>query len=370
LSWPEFCASWAARWDDVLAQADNTSPFLTLEWLAAWWSAFGEPGSEQILVVAHDDGPPEAFVFLRRSAERHAGIALRTLRSWVNSHGQRAVLVRIGDPRTVANALLAHWCRERRAWDVIRLDGCEVDSAVGPALVEVSTARGLPACIAREWEHSRIAIDRSWSEFYGGIPKKVRSKQERLGRRLAERGACTWLPAREPGEVADAFERYLELERRSWKQRGGETIADDATLAAFYREVVARMGERQRCQVDLLCFEGKPIAGIVSLLAGGRLLTLKTSYDMAFAHYSPGGWLGYQPLIEDAFERRLSLVDFYCSRPFSRRWTREVDRYCDVALFSPTLRGRAAARARAWKGWLRDRVRATRGLPAAEEAAS
>ncbi len=371
LTWPEFRASWEGRWEDLLSEAGNTSPFLTLEWLAAWWSAFGEPGSEQILVVAHPDGLPAGVVFLCRSTERHAGFAVRTLRGWVNSHCERAGLVRIGDPRAVAEALLAHWCRERGAWDQIRLDGCDLDSALGRALVEASLARGVPASIAREWEHSRIAIDRPWSEFYRAIPPKVRHEQERLARRLAEKGPCAWRSAREPAEVLEAFEAYLELERRSWKTGGGETIASDARLVAFYRDAVARMAERRRCQVDLLCFEGAPIGGVVSLLFGGRLLTLKTSYDQAFGRYSPGGWLTFRPLIEDAFERRLSLVDFYGFRPFLRRWTQEVDRYCDVALFSPTLRGRTAARVREWKGWLRERARAMARAPApAQEPAA
>ncbi|MBO6903262.1 MAG: GNAT family N-acetyltransferase [Rhizobiaceae bacterium] len=113
----------------------------------------------------------------------------------------------------------------------------------------------------------------------------------RLRRRLQEKGAVEYHVARSADDIRLGVETFLTLEARGWKGRERTAMAIDRFRAAFAREAVFRLAERDLCRVHTLTLSGQPIACLIVFIENGIAYTWKTAYDEAYAAYSPGALL-------------------------------------------------------------------------------
>ena len=110
----------------------------------------------------------------------------------------------------------------------------------------------------------------------------------RLRRRLADHGRLEYVVARAPDEIRIGVEAFLTLEARGWKGRERSAMAVDRFRAAFAREAVHRLAERDLCRVHSLTLDGEVIACLIVFIENGIAYTWKTAYDEKYAMYSPG----------------------------------------------------------------------------------
>ncbi len=110
----------------------------------------------------------------------------------------------------------------------------------------------------------------------------------RLLRRLGELGEVTFDEAREPADVRRRTEEFLALETKGWKGRSGTAMTIDRYRAAFTREALYNLAQRDMCRIHSLNLNGKAIASLVVMREGATAYTWKTAYDESFAKWSPG----------------------------------------------------------------------------------
>ncbi|MGB8817288.1 MAG: GNAT family N-acetyltransferase [Rhizobiaceae bacterium] len=113
----------------------------------------------------------------------------------------------------------------------------------------------------------------------------------RLLRRLGELGEVTFGEWRDPVDVRRRTEEFLALETKGWKGRTGTAMTIDRYRAAFTREALYNLAERDMCRIHTLDLNGKAIASLIVMREAGVAYTWKTAYDEAFARYSPGSLL-------------------------------------------------------------------------------
>jgi CelD/BcsL family acetyltransferase involved in cellulose biosynthesis len=113
----------------------------------------------------------------------------------------------------------------------------------------------------------------------------------RMRRRLAEQGTLEYRVARSADDIRVGVEAFLTLEARGWKGRERTAMAIDRFRAAFAREAVHRLAERDLCRVHSLTLDGAVIACLIVFIENGVAYTWKTAYDEAYAAYSPGALL-------------------------------------------------------------------------------
>jgi hypothetical protein len=65
-------------------------------------------------------------------------------------------------------------------------------------------------------------------------------------------------------------------------------MAVDRYRAAFAREAVHRLAERDLCRIHLLMLNGEAVACLVVFIEAGVAYTWKTAYDERYSAYSPG----------------------------------------------------------------------------------
>jgi len=110
----------------------------------------------------------------------------------------------------------------------------------------------------------------------------------RLRRRLEETGRVEHHVARTAAEIRLGVEAFLSLEAAGWKGRERSALATDRYRAAFAREAVHRLAERDLCRIHTLTLDGKVIACLIVFIESGIAYTWKTAYDEAYSAYSPG----------------------------------------------------------------------------------
>ena len=167
--------------------------------------------------------------------------------------------------------------------------------------------------------------------FERALPGKRLKEWRRLRRRLDERGGLVLRSTGDPAELADAVERFLALEPKSWKGRGGAPLVAEPERAAFARSMLSSLAAEGKLRIDSLENSGAPIAMGVVLFSTRRAFYWKTAYDEAFAEFSPGVLLTLDlsrkqqddpmieatdscaieghPMIDRLWPQRLALVD-------------------------------------------------------------
>jgi CelD/BcsL family acetyltransferase involved in cellulose biosynthesis len=120
------------------------------------------------------------------------------------------------------------------------------------------------------------------------LPARRRKEYGRQLRRLANGGRAEQESVADPEAVIAAFDEFLALEAAGWKGAGGTAMAARAETREFAREAVARLAGEGAVRIQALRFEGRMIAGLVSILSGGAAVAWKIAYDESFARFSPG----------------------------------------------------------------------------------
>ncbi|MBO6724054.1 MAG: GNAT family N-acetyltransferase [Rhizobiaceae bacterium] len=169
----------------------------------------------------------------------------------------------------------------------VRLDG-----PFANILRSFASSRDLTLVTTNEIDRPFLESDLDPDDY---LREAVRShhlrEYRRQRRRLQEQGSVEYQVARTPDDVRLGVETFLTLEAAGWKGRERTAMAIDRFRAAFAREAVYRLAERDLCRVHTLSVGGKPIACLIVFIENGVAYTWKTAYDEAYSGYSPGAQL-------------------------------------------------------------------------------
>ena len=169
----------------------------------------------------------------------------------------------------------------------VRLDG-----PFATILRSFASSRDLTLVTTNEIDRPFLESDLDPDDY---LRKAVRShhlrEYRRQRRRLQEQGPVEHTVARTPDDIRLGVETFLTLEAGGWKGRERTAMAIDRFRAAFAREAVYRLAERDLCRVHTLSVGGKPIACLIVFIENGVAYTWKTAYDEAYSGYSPGAQL-------------------------------------------------------------------------------
>lgn len=213
------------------------------------------------------------------------------IRAWAHPFGPLGTpLVDGDDPVGVLEDFFAMLARPHlNLPKVFAVPETYLDGPFAAALNAVAEARNLPLVVAHRLDRPFLQSDLD-GEAYLRQSLRTHHYREfrRLKRRLAERGRLEHHTARQPDEIRHGIETFLTLEASGWKGRERTAMAADRYRAAFAREAVHRLAERDLCRIHTLLLDEKPIASLVVFVESGMAYTWKTAYDEDYAAFSPG----------------------------------------------------------------------------------
>ncbi len=279
-----------AWWDDALRRMPAPSVFITPEFIECSLRHLSGPGDEPWFVVVRRGDTPVGLLPLVRSTRRHAGLPVKVLSHAGTLNGDRPGLVHLVDAGAVWQAALQALFERHADWQL--LDLRELDEGAWP----------LDSSAFAPWQrHHRLHIERkvwthagylplagTWDDYLASRSRNARQDFRRRERRLHEDHPDVHIEVIDaPAQIAAAFDRYLAIEARGWKQTANVGLWSDLREHDLHRDLLPRLATSARASVWLLRAGDTDIAGLVRLRQGGIVYERHSTYDPEFARYSP-----------------------------------------------------------------------------------
>jgi CelD/BcsL family acetyltransferase involved in cellulose biosynthesis len=248
----------AARHDwEALAPATR-NPFLTWEWAAAWWRAFGARRTLALYRVRDADGRVAAVLPLYR-ADRGPVPLLRFL-----GHGPADELGPVCAPerRDAVLALVPEIARRtlpRRG--VVLLERLPAGSLAGA---------GIRGRVIREEPTPVLPVGgRSWDEWLGTRSRNLRAQIRSRERRITREHRLEFAVTEDPRRLASDFDTFLRLHEARWAAGADRSVAFAGSREAFHRDFAARALRRGWLRLWTALVDGEPVAAGYCLRFGG-----------------------------------------------------------------------------------------------------
>jgi len=274
---PSAFAALADRWRAVLATDPSATVFHTPQYLATWWTEFGDAANAHILEIG-DGSQPVAIAPLALWPDgvmRFAGDHDTTdYRGPVSSPDQRDA---------VAAAILDAVADE--PWRTFDMDGLAADSGWAEAFTRAAKAAGYGVAEESPEACPRIAIPGSYEDYLSSLPGKLRHEIQRKGRRLErDAGAYTIRLANEQS-LDDDLEKFFAMHRSSDGPKGRFMHEGMATFFGSFAWMLFSQGW---LRLALLEIAGEPWAGLYAFCYAGSSGVWNSAYDHRRRDLSPG----------------------------------------------------------------------------------
>ena len=161
--------------------------------------------------------------------------------------------------------------------------------AAASAIRQVAIGRNLPV-VTTERKGRPILQSKLDGDAYvqQSLGAHHRRDFQRMERNLGKMGKLEYTESRHPDDVRRRTEEFLSLEASGWKGRRRTAMAVDRFRAAFAREALYCLAERDMCRIHTLDLDGRAIASLVVMRESGIAYTWKTAFDENYAKFSPG----------------------------------------------------------------------------------
>ncbi|MCT7377460.1 GNAT family N-acetyltransferase [Chelativorans salis] len=278
--------------DHLAARAMEPNVFFNPRFLAPAMPRLEDREVRLAVIRDGDEEKSRLRLLVPFSIERPAiPIGATVMRTWSNPFGPLGTpLVDCDDPVGVLEDFFAMLARPHlKLPKVFVLPETRFDGPFAATLRTVAEACNLPLVTASEAERPFLESDLDGEAYLRqSLSSHHHREFRRLKRRLAEQGQLEHHIARQPEEIRQGIETFLTLEASGWKGRTRTAMVIDRYRAAFAREAVDGLAERDLCRIHTLTLDGKPIACIVVFVESGLAYTWKTAFDENYAAFSPG----------------------------------------------------------------------------------
>ncbi|MGE0449272.1 MAG: GNAT family N-acetyltransferase [Vicinamibacterales bacterium] len=297
-------------WTDLLAAGGAASPFLTWEWLFAWWLHYGErrPGRELAIVTLRDRqrlaGVLPAYV--KTSAR-----IVRTLRLLGSPHESSDDMdVPQRDPASdeVLPLLVAH-ARESLSFDRICIGDVAADAAVVDRMRALARRQGWSLAVQCTHVCPYLPVAGSWDDYLASRSRGFRQALRRRTRRFMERSGARFDWVELASELPSALDDVFALHARRFAGRRARTRFVATRRGAFHREVSRIMFDAGALRLFRLRVDGRTVATLYCFEHGSRLHYYQGGIDPDWDRESVGTVLMGQ-VVKYAFDRKLSTFEF------------------------------------------------------------
>ena len=323
-------------WDHLLEQSATPTPFLRWDWVSLWWQECRQHFSLAIGVVRDAAGAPEGIAPLVIGHETEG--ARRHLRQmgFINGlgplQGERLdFLVQRGREEIVTPLLIGVFRECESEWDVLRLNKVPEESPNYPLLLNALAACGRDSGVLNRTECIFIDLPSTWEDYEAQFSGDRRRKSRRLWRILTEEmGAIPRVAGRDyPAE--QAFDEFAELHALNFPV-GVSSFLREPSLR-LHRQLARLWMPQGRIVLPCIEHEGRLIAGIYGLMAGGEFMQYQLGWNPAHARIGLGN-LAMRWAVEHAMSKGLKRYDLLPgAHSYKRSWSSSARFVVDLEAF-------------------------------------
>lgn len=300
-----FCAL-SAEWDELLDNATANNPFLSHQWLLAWWQEYGK-GELQLLTIRGQNNKLLGILPLyRRIVFRIFPVrVLKLMGSSRVSSDFLECIVRKNCEQIVYKACLEALKQTRCSWDILQLQDMAQDSQFYKYIYN-SHIPGIETSCDPGKVCPYLTLPDSWQILLNGLSANVRQKVGRYRRGLEKIGKTELEQVTDAADLHQALSDVIRLRKDRMKQKGLSSSKVTNNYIRFNKNVMQRFIACNRLRLYFLKVNDKRVAYIYLFSAKDTIYFYQTGFDSLWSHHRVGFVLMGMVLeksIEDGFKR-------------------------------------------------------------------
>ena len=333
-------AALRAEWTELVEASSAESPFLTWEWLNAWWAHLG--GSRRLSIVALRDGEQLIAIapfcasrgrlpFLWRFELMGTGFA---------GSDYLDAIVRRGHEVEAMQVLADYVTQKDAALHLVRLPSSSSLSRLAAPLTD--SGWSVRAAADGACPFIRLA-GHSWDSFLGTIGPAHRATTRRRLRSLERNFTMRFEPITDDAMRQYALARLFEFHRARFGRRG--TAFHTQALRDFHLDVTDRLQKAGMLRLFMLHLNERLVGVMYGMSFKERFYFYQHGYDSQF-HSQGVGRAVLDMSIRAAIDEGLAEFDLlYGGEAYKSAWTNEKRPLARYDLFPADLSGRVQRRA-------------------------
>ncbi|HQU83306.1 MAG TPA: GNAT family N-acetyltransferase [Pyrinomonadaceae bacterium] len=274
-------------WENLFRQT-NCAPFLSFEWIAAWYEKLAE-NREIYLLKAVENEQVIGILPLCLHTKKIFGFKFSRLGFLGEEIGGADYLDLIASEENKAEIWekAFEFLREEKDFDSINLENLAQNSAsvsILENLCEIDKSFRFKSIISSICP--QIDLKSDWENVLSQSKRKDNFKR-RL-KKLEKVGGFEFRSITEKTEISAAFERFAFLHEKRWEKDGGSEATGLPQLMDFHRAVVEDLSEKNLVRFDEIWAEGECRASVYGLDNGETFYYYNAGYDLEWANMSVG----------------------------------------------------------------------------------
>ena len=331
---PEEVTSLASDWRQLDEAAVARSPFLTWEWLSAWWSHC-RGAAEPAVVAAYDGATMVGAVPLVRRRRQYYRVPVIELAFMGDPASDRQFFLDRTADGSATDAIWQFLLTNPLRVHLLSLEQVPEESRT--ALRAAALADGPSLEVASRLPF--IAIKEDWATFEKGLSRKFRS--EMRTRPKVFEAAGPWRLEHVRGSAVAAWvPRLAEVEVASHKMEGNRAfLAAEAHRALLTEFAAASSSSRVECIVSLLIVNEVVEAYLYGFIYDGKYHAYNMAFLSTLAKGSPGKYLMHET-IHFVFDSGCREFDFLRGESYMKdKWDPALRANVRIVYFYPGPRG-------------------------------
>jgi len=331
-------AQLAPAWTKLLARSADANPFLSHEWLHAWWIAY-QPSAELRILVARDGN---RVIGVAPLMERKSGIKsmLRTLcfiGDGTSETDHVGFLLDRDQTADVATALLEAVCA--LPWNALLLNQVTEKSTTAKAILSFFQARGdnvdiaISPCPVRR-------MPSTYEALLASLPARFRTALRSTRRRLVDQYTVHFGLHDTAESLSLGLETLFTQHAGRWRLKNQIGVFVDPQKCAFYQDMAARFLARDWLRFYYLKLDDRIVAQQFCFQLDGCVLLLQEGFDPAHVRDNVGNALRSM-VFERLIEEQVPCYDFLAGA--SRHKANWSDHIVNDLLITIVRKG--------WSGW-------------------
>ena len=340
-SWIEDIAQFRAvapKWDEAVIRSGNHNPFLLSDFVSTWWKHFYKNRQLRVLSIYNNNEILGGIPLCLERGSGRFGFA-RLLRHVGGAAANYAEPLYV-TPEAKVLPYLCEALAKKNDWDVL----CLTDVPAGSPLIEEARRSVSNGNFSLSITHSHMnwAIDLAGGieDYLFTIPNKLR-RHLRAKRKYAFQhyGEVKLRAIKGREEVEQYFDLFVRFSRDSFSARNRRSSFENPEQAAFFREFLALMEEKQKLDAHALIAGEKVLAISFGYRFGKGFNWVLTGFNYDYSDLNPG-YLLIEELIWEITRRGETYYNWYGHGQFYKtQWCNKQSPLYRFVLVRPTWKG-------------------------------
>ena len=320
------------EWNNLLDASPSWNPFLTWEWMWAWWTHLREGAALEIITV-RDGGELIAIAPLMTVRRGLSPARLEFIGIGAAGADYVDLIIKKGHEQTALGAMSHHLEHQRHSLHLDHLPPNPLAAAL--TLTDWAAIEGTPDVCPY--------IDLSaqtWESYLASLGSSHRANFRRRLRSLESEFAVSFTPVTAHTERRRVTEALFLFHDQRWTDCGGSTAFSTTPLRAFHQDLTRAALECGWLRMYTLSLDDTLAAAMYGFARDGKFYFYQHGFDVAYSRYSVGLVLMGLTIRAAVDEQMREFDMLYGHEPYKKLWASRQRPLGRLMLFPPRLAGR------------------------------